>query len=41
MAGLMVAPMLIIMLGVMRNMYENKLLNRVLVVLGVVLIALF
>jgi hypothetical protein len=41
MAGLMVAPILIIMLSVMRNMYENKLLNRVLVVLGVVLIALF
>lgn len=41
MAGLMVAPMLLIMLTVMRSMFENKRLNAVLFVAGVALTALF
>lgn len=41
MAGLMVAPMLIIMLVAMRSMYKNKRLNSILVVAGIVLIGLF
>lgn len=41
MAGLMVAPMLIIMLMVMSTMYPNKSFNRVLLAIGVALIILF
>lgn len=41
MAGLMVAPMLLIMLTVMGSMYKNKRLNAVLLVAGVALTALF
>lgn len=41
MAGLMVAPMLIIMLTVMGSMYQNKQLNIVLLVVGTALIGLF
>lgn len=41
MTGLMTAPMLIIMLVVMRSMYKNKTLNIVLMGTGVVLIGLF
>lgn len=41
MAGLMVAPMLLIMLTVMGSMFKNKRLNAVLFVAGVVLTGLF
>lgn len=41
MAGLMVAPMMIIMLIVMRSMYQNKSLNITLLVIGTALIGLF
>jgi len=41
MAGLMVAPMLIIMLLAMGNMYKNKSLNIVLLVAGTAAIGLF
>lgn len=41
MAGLMVAPMLLIMLTTMRSMFKHKRLNAVLVVVGVVLTGLF
>lgn len=41
MAGLMVAPMSIIMLTVMGSMYQNKRLNVVLLVVGTALIGLF
>ncbi|GAB4377326.1 MAG: DUF305 domain-containing protein [Elainellaceae cyanobacterium] len=41
MAGLMVAPMLIIMLLVMGNMYKNKLLNIILLIIGTAMIGLF
>lgn len=41
MAGLMVAPMLIIMLTVMGSMYRNKRLNAVLVGAGILLTVLF
>jgi hypothetical protein len=41
MAGLMVAPMLLIMLTVMSSMFKNKRLNAVLFVAGVVLTGLF
>lgn len=41
MAGLMVAPMLIIMLGVMGPMYPNKKLNAALFAAGAALVALF
>ncbi|MES1026407.1 DUF305 domain-containing protein [Gloeocapsa sp. BRSZ] len=41
MAGLMVAPMSIIMLTVMGSMYQNKRLNIVLLVVGTALIGLF
>lgn len=41
MAGLMVAPMLLIMMAVMRSMFKHKRLNAVLWVTGVVLTGLF
>lgn len=41
MAGLMVAPMLLIMLVVMGSMFKNKRLNAVLFVAGVALTGLF
>lgn len=41
MAGLMVAPMLIIMLTVMHSMFYNKRLNIVLIFTGTLLIGLF
>lgn len=41
MAGLMVAPMLLIMLTVMRSMFANKRLNAGLLVTGVLLTGLF
>ncbi|PSM49441.1 DUF305 domain-containing protein [Chroococcidiopsis sp. CCALA 051] len=41
MAGLMVAPMSIIMLTVMGSMYQNKRLNVVLLVVGTAAIGLF
>lgn len=41
MAGLMVAPMLLIMLTVMSSMFKNKRLNAVLFVLGILLTGLF
>jgi hypothetical protein len=41
MAGLMTAPMLLIELLVMRAMYANKLVNMVLMVVGIVLLGLF
>lgn len=41
MAGLMVAPMLLIMLTMMGSMFKNKWLNAVLFVAGVVLTGLF
>lgn len=41
MAGLMVAPMLLIMLTVMSSMFKNKRLNAVLFVAGIALTALF
>jgi uncharacterized protein (DUF305 family) len=41
MAGLMVAPMLLIMLTVMGSMFQNKRLNAVLFVTGVALTLLF
>ena len=41
MAGLMVAPMLLIMLATMGHMFTNRAANIALAVLGVALIALF
>lgn len=40
-AGLMIAPMLIIMLLTMDSMYTNRRLNAALIALGIALIALF
>jgi Domain of unknown function (DUF305) len=41
MAGLMIAPMLIIMLTTMGSMYRNKRLNVILLVIGTAMIGLF